>query len=140
MENRKTVIAAGLGCRSGCSTADVIAAIRQALTQNGVDVSELRALYSADFKAAEASLRHAAQELDRPLILLARAALAAQAPQALSASAAVAARFELPSVAETAALAGAFELGERRAPARLLAPRSVAGAAVCALARVEVES
>ena len=140
MENRQTVIAAGLGCRVGCCAADVIAALRLALARDGVDLAAVRALYSAEFKAAEQSLRHAAAELDKPLVLLAHATLAAQAPWALTASAAVAARFDLPSVAETAALAGAFELGERRAPARLLSPRWVTGAATCALACVELGS
>ncbi len=140
MENREIVIAAGLGCRASCSAADVIAALHMALTHNGLDVSAVRALYSLELKRGEESLRRAAAELGRPLILLARAALAAQASRALTASAAVAARFDLPSVAETAALAGAFELGERRAPARLLSPRWVAGAAACALARVELGS
>jgi cobalt-precorrin 5A hydrolase len=70
-------------------------------------------------------------------VLLPAAALAAHAGGAASRSPHVLARFELPSVAETAALAGAFELGHRRAPVRLLAPRLLAGAAACALARAE---
>lgn len=133
------MIAAGLGCRRGCSADDIVAALQEAAARSGVAVSDVRALYSADFKAAEPGLRRAADRLDKPLRLLSRAALAAHAPGALTASQAVARRFELPSVAETAALAGAFELAERRGSVRLLSARAVAGGAACALALSELE-
>jgi cobalt-precorrin 5A hydrolase len=131
------VIAAGVGCRAGCAPADIVAAVRSAVAQSGLCLADVRALYSAEFKASEPNLRRAADALEKPLVLLPAAALEAQACGAASRSPQVLARFELPSVAETAALAGAFELGQRRAPVRLLAPRLVAGAATCALARVE---
>lgn len=132
------MIAAGVGCRSGCLPADIVAAVRSAVAASGVCLADVRALYSGEFKADEPNLRLAAEALDKPLVLLPTAALAAQAGSAASRSPQVLARFELPSVAETAALAGAFELGAQRSPVRLLAPRLVAGAATCALARVEV--
>lgn len=131
------MIAAGLGCRSGCGPADIVAAVRGAVAAAGLRLADVRALCSADFKANEAGLRSAADALDKPLLLLPPAALTEQAGGAATRSAAVLARFELPSVAETAALAGAFALAGRRSPVRLLAPRLVAGAATCALARVE---
>ncbi|HTV21251.1 MAG TPA: cobalamin biosynthesis protein [Polyangiaceae bacterium] len=130
------MIAAGLGCRSGCPTADIVAAIARAAAASGVSLAEVHALYSAEFKADELSLREAAEALAKPLVLLTEAALAARAEGALTRSAHALARHALPSVAETAALAGAFELGERSADVRLLGPRQVAGAAACALARV----
>jgi hypothetical protein len=68
---------------------------------------------------------------------LPHAALAAQASGALTVSDAVTRRFELPSVAETAALAGADALARPGTSVRLLAARLVAGSAVCALASVE---
>ena len=132
------MIAAGVGCRSGCAPGDIIAAVRGALAASGLCLADVRALYSAEFKASEPNLRHAADALDKPLVLLPTAALEQQAGGAASRSPQVLARFELPSVAETAALAGAFELGQRRSRVRLLGPRLVAGAATCALARVEV--
>jgi len=131
------VIAAGIGCRSGCAPEDIVAAVRGAVAASGLCLADVRALYSAEFKASEPNLRRAADALDKPLELLPAAALQKQAGGAASRSPQVLARFELPSVAETAALAGAFELGQRRSPVRLLAPRLVAGAATCALARVE---
>jgi cobalt-precorrin 5A hydrolase len=133
------VIAAGIGCRSNCVPADIEAAVRGAVAANGLRLADVRALYSAEFKANEPGLRRAADALDKPLVLLPAAALAEQAGGAATRSPEVLARFELPSVAETAALAGAFELGQRRSPVRLLAPRLVAGAATCALARVEAQ-
>jgi cobalt-precorrin 5A hydrolase len=138
VEDRQVVIAAGVGCRSGCPPADIVAAVRHAVAATGVDLAEVRALYSGEFKAEEVNLLRAADALDKPLVLLPAASLAAQAGAAVTRSPQVLARFELPSVAETAALAGAFELAQRRAPVRLLAPRVSAGAATCALARVEV--
>jgi cobalt-precorrin 5A hydrolase len=140
MAHRQIMIAAGVGCRTGCSADDIIAALRQASARSGVAVSDVSALYSADFKADEPGLRRAAGLLDKPLWLLSGSALAAHSAGALTASSAVARRFDLPSVAETSALAGAFELGERRTSVRLLAARAVVGGAACALALSELES
>lgn len=131
------MIAAGVGCRSGCAPGDIVAAVQGAVAASGLCLADVRALYSAEFKASEPNLRRAADALDKPLVFLPTAALEEQAGGAASRSPQVLARFELPSVAETAALAGAFELGQRRSPVRLLAPRLVAGAATCALARAE---
>jgi cobalt-precorrin 5A hydrolase len=139
MADRQVMIAAGLGCRTGCSAEDIVAALREASVRSGVAVSDVRALYSADFKGNEPGLRRAADLLDKPLWLLSRAALAAHSAGALTASPAVARRFDLPSVAETSALAGAFELGTRRAAVRLLSARAVVGGAACALALSELE-
>lgn len=132
------MIAAGLGCRAGCPVADIVAAVRRAAAENGVAVAEVRALYSADFKASEPGLRRAADALGKPLLFLSTLALAEHAASVATRSERVLERFGLPSVAETAALAGAFELGEQRAPVRLLSARHLAGGASCALARPEL--
>lgn len=132
------MIAAGLGCRAGCPVADIVAAVRGAAAENGVAVAEVRALYSADFKASEPSLRRAADALGKPLLFLSTPTLAEHAANVATRSKHVLERFGLPSVAETAALAGAFELGEQRAPVRLLSARHLAGGASCALARLEL--
>jgi len=139
MANRQIVIAVGLGCRLGCTSADLVAAVQQLLALQHVALDAVGGLFSADFKADSAALEHAAQLLGKPLQLLSTASLAAQSALALTRSAAVSERFGLPSVAETAALAGAFELGARRAPARLLSARQIRGAAACALACAERE-
>jgi cobalt-precorrin 5A hydrolase len=131
------MIVAGIGCRAGCSAADIVAAVHQAAAHNEIAIGDVVGLYSGDFKAREAGLQRAADLLEKPLRFLTAAALGAQASRALTVSSAVARRFSLPSVAETAALAGAAELGGRPAHARLLSARSVAGGAACALARLE---
>jgi len=128
------MIAAGLGCRRGCSPTDIIQALTRALELEGLAVADVQVLFSVAPKATEAGLHAAAAELGKRLVLLPEATLAAQASGALTASAAVAARFDLPSVAETAALAGAVELAGANGRARLLGPRQVAGGAACALA------
>jgi cobalt-precorrin 5A hydrolase len=144
------MIAAGVGCRAGCPPADIIEALTRAVELEGLVLEDVQALFSVEAKRAEAGLLDAAELLGKRLVLLPHAALAAQAGGTLTRSAAVAARFALPSVAETAALAGAVELagevpfaghvacasnGGTRA--RLLAPRQVAGGAACALARAD---
>ena len=131
MEIHPGLIAAGFGCRSSCSVADVCAALELALRTSLASLSEVRALFGADIAAATA-LREAASALDKPLVLLPLAALKGSASAALTRSARVLERFGLPSIAETAAHAGLLELGG--AGARLLGPRVAYGAATCALA------
>ena len=131
------MIAAGFGCRAGCSAADVRRALELALAAGDVSASEVLALYSADFKVTDLGLRRAAAELGRPLFFLPRSTLAASAAGVRTHSAQVAGRFQLPSVAETAALAGALALADGRGAARLLGARQIAGGAACVLARAE---
>jgi cobalt-precorrin 5A hydrolase len=134
MEIRTSMIAAGFGCRPSCCVADICAALELASRNSGVSLSELRALFGAEVAAAPA-LREAASVLDKPLVLLPLEALQGCATAALTRSARVLERFGVPSIAETAALAGLLALGARRA--RLLSPRVACGAATCALARHE---
>jgi cobalt-precorrin 5A hydrolase len=132
-------VAAGFGCRAGCPVEQLLAVLEQALAAGGRRLAEVQALYTADFKQAEAALLRAAELLHKPLIALPLAELRAQSGRASSCSAHALERFGVPSVAETAALAGAFALG-RPAPdalPRLLGPRQVSGSATCALASCE---
>jgi cobalt-precorrin 5A hydrolase len=131
MEIHPAMIAAGFGCRPSCSVADVCAALELALRTSRASLPEVRALFGAEVAAAPA-LREAASTLDKPLLLLPLAALKDNAAAALTRSARVLERFGLPSIAETAALAGLRELGA--SGARLLSPRVAYGAATCALA------
>jgi len=125
------MIAAGFGCRPSCSVADVCAALELALHESGASLREVRALFGAEVAAAPA-LSEAASALDKPLLLLPIAALRGSAGAALTRSARVLERFGLPSIAETAALAGLLQLGASEA--RLLSARLACGAATCALA------
>jgi cobalt-precorrin 5A hydrolase len=139
MAHTEAVIAAGFGCRAGCPVEHVLAALEQALAAQGRRLDEIRALYTADFKRSEAGLLRAAESLNKPLLALSVARLRAQSGAALTCSAHTLERFGVPSVAETAALAGASSTGDdaRGNSARLLGPRLVSGSATCALAICE---
>lgn len=128
------MIAAGIGCRRACGRADIVAAITRALAGAGRALADVHALYAPEFKSQEEALTQVASELGKPLVLLAREALEAQAAFALTRSERVAQHVGLPSVAETAALAGASLLASG---ARLLGPRAAVGGATCALAESE---
>ena len=131
------MIAAGLGCRAVCSAEDVARAIAAALAATVWSIDDVQALYSVDFKREQACLRRAADKLSKPLFWLSLGQLQGYSGQVFSSSVHVMTRFGLPSIAETAALAGATQLAGAGAPVRLLAPRHVAGGATCALASAE---
>lgn len=122
------MIAAGLGCRKNCTAEDILVAIAGAAARSRVNISEISILCAADFKRGEASLGRAANRLNLPLLFLPRERLEECASAVMTQSAHVAAVYGLPSLAETAALAGVGE------GARLLAPRFTHGGAACALA------
>lgn len=132
MEIHSGMIAAGFGCRPSCSVEDLCGALASALSTSGASLADVHALFGAEVAAAPA-LCGAASALDKPLVLLPLAALKDSAGAALTRSARVIERFGLPSIAETAALAGLLELGA--SGARLLSPRVACGGATCALAR-----
>lgn len=116
---------AGIGCRRGVPTADVVSAVRLAASRidSGVD-----ALATTQDKIAEEGVVAAAAMLGLPLVCADEAALHDVAPDAVTRSERVLALKGLPSIAETAALAAAGP------GARIIVPRVVAGAATCAIA------
>ncbi len=128
MVSDKAVIAIGLGCRKGCAGAAIVALVRRALLS--IDGAGARAsLFSHADKEDEAGLRDAARELGFPLVFLDAQALRLASPRAATKSPKVMALFGLPSIAETAALAGAGPSSV------LLLPRISEGGASCAIAR-----
>ena len=121
------MIAVGVGCRSGCPAEDIVALVEEALALLP-DGGRPSGLFSIAAKQGEAGLAEAAQRLALPLTFLDAAVLRRVAGVAKSRSRRVEALFGLPSVAETAALAGAGQ-GAVLLVARLSAPR-----ATCAIA------
>ena len=121
------MIAIGVGCRKACPAADILALI-------GVAVAELPSgrqpagLFTIAAKRGEPGLAQAAEALRLPLVFLDQAALALVAGDARSCSRRVEEMFQLPSVAETAALAGAGQ------GAVLLVGRRHSATATCAIA------
>ena len=89
-------------------------------------------LFTITDKKDEPGLAAAAASLALPLVFLDHACLQKAAPRASTSSARVETLFGLPSIAETAALAGA---GEKSI---LLLPRISEGGASCAIARSEM--
>lgn len=131
------MVAVGLGCRRGCQAADIVGAVMTALENAGKSLQDVHALYTADLKKDDASLIVAARTMDKPLVLIPLERLRAQAPFALTSSEQVKRRLGLPSVAETASLAGACQSSGAGGLARLLGPRSIRGGVACAIATTE---
>ena len=120
-------IAIGLGCRKGVSGEVIASLVREALAC--VEQTGAAALFTVDGKCAEAGLAQAAQALAMPLHFLPQEALEAVAHLAQTHSPRVEALFGVPSVAETAALAGAGP------GAVLILPRIASDNVTCAIAR-----
>lgn len=134
MAHHETVIAAGVGYRADCTAQDIVAAVIACVGAHGYAPDRIGALCTVDFKATDAELESAARELGTPLLSFSRLALERHAGHTLTSSQPVQDRFGLPSIAETAALAGALELLGGTGSVRLLGARHVVGAVACALA------
>lgn len=121
------MIAAGVGCRSGCSAAEILDLLAEVQRECGV--ARVDVLATAESRAPEEGIRGAAAALGVPLRALPPASLEAASGAALTRSPRCQRTHGVPSVAETAALAAAG------AGAVLLGPRRTSDRAACALAR-----
>jgi cobalt-precorrin 5A hydrolase len=131
------MLAAGVGCRAHCDIEDLVSAIRAALENGERHLVEVHAIYAPDFKKDERCMSLIADRVGKPLILFPMDELAKFSSLALTSSDRVLQRFGLPSIAETAALAGARALSHASAAVRLVGPRTIRGGATCALAAPE---
>jgi cobalt-precorrin 5A hydrolase len=120
-------VAIGIGCRAGTPASDIAALLQRMLRDARLNSGEAR-LFSIEGKEQEAGLIEAARLLAMPLAFLSRDLLAARAADAVTRSSRVEALYDLPSIAETAALAGAG------VGSRLVVPRVIAGSVTCAIA------
>jgi cobalt-precorrin 5A hydrolase len=130
MANGKTmagVIAIGVGCRKACASVAIVALVRRALCEAGAREG-VRGLFTIEDKRGEANLTEAARAVGLELSFLAFDQLEREAPRVATRSARVERHIGLPSLAETAALAGAGEGGE------LIVARLAADGATCAIA------
>lgn len=125
------MIAAGIGCRSGCPGAEIAGLVRAALVEAGVGADLLAAPVRKRF---EAGVQEAAALLALPLAFIDDADLAAVQDRTQTRSARVEAAVGVTSVAEAAALAAAGP------GARLLLPRRSTPRATCALAVSKVSA
>lgn len=120
------MMVAGIGCRTGASAEDILAAVAAAVAAAGRGPPV--ALATLADKSGEAGLVAAARQLGVPVIAVALSDMQAVADRVVTRSARVAELKGVPSVAETAALVAAGD------GARLIVARIIAGAATCAIA------
>lgn len=118
-------IAVGVGCRKGCAADVIEALVRRALASVAGNPSGLFTLID---KQDEQGLADAASRLGLELTFLSRDALRAEAGRVQSPAPHAQAAFEVPSVAEASALAGAGP------GSVLLVSRITEGGATCAVA------
>lgn len=121
------MIAIGIGCRKACPDDDIVTLVREAVALLPSEAKP-SGLFSLSDKSGEPGLARAAATLDLPLTFLDRAELQRAAGAARTRSRRVEDLYGLPSVAETAALAGAG------AGAVLLVERLSSPMATCAIA------
>ena len=117
---------AGLGCRSGVSVHEVLAALTAALAEHGLECSTLTALATIPARAQEPALQEAARLLGLPLTIPFAEDL--QHAETLTHSTASLKATDLASASEAAAIAAVGRNGI------LLGPRLVIGNITCAIA------
>lgn len=125
-------VAIGIGCRKNCSAGAVEALVHRALQQ--ADGAAPIGLFTLIEKRGETGLHEAARNIGLALLFLTREQLSKRSSDALTRSARVEALFGAPSIAETAALAGA-------GPGSVLIVTRLSGAGVtCAVAEAKENS
>ncbi|WP_119142067.1 cobalamin biosynthesis protein [Pseudomonas reidholzensis] len=122
---------AGFGCRRGCPADTLEALLRQALDTLGLPLSAIAGIASIELKADEAGLHELADRLARPLQLFSPAQLQPFEPLLSHRSATAFAHSGCWGVAESTALALAYQA---QGTALLLLPRLTLGPATLALA------
>ncbi|MCY1404798.1 Cobalt-precorrin-5A hydrolase [compost metagenome] len=127
------MIVAGLGCRRGCTAAELRQLLEQSLQQLALPLTVLDGLASSARKGEEAGLLQLAADLGLPLAFCSTEQLAAQEALLSQPSERVRELTGAASVAEASALARAAELGGR--PARLICPKQRSAGATLAIAR-----
>jgi cobalt-precorrin 5A hydrolase len=129
----KTAIAIGIGCKKGCPSEAIVTLVARAMAAASCTGS-CASLFTHETKKSEPGLADAAKALGLPLVFLDGDVLRQASSRAITSSPKVMELYGVPSIAETAALAGAGP-----AAVLLLARMSYAGAS-CAIARNEVRT
>ena len=125
------MIVAGIGCRKGTTAAQVAAAGAAAVERARLTTKARSAMATPAAQGGEPGITSAARALRIPLVLVPQAALEAAGLRAATRSERVVALWNVPSVAEAAALAAGGPT------ARLRVARCAVGPATCALADTE---
>lgn len=136
MANSKTsdsLLIAGLGCRRGCTVAELRELLEQSLAQLTLPLSALHGLASSALKCDEAGLVQLAADLGLPLDFYSAEQLAAYESQLSEGSELVRELTGAASVAEASALACVAERSGRAAT--LICRKQRSAAATLAIAR-----
>jgi cobalt-precorrin 5A hydrolase len=124
----QTAVAIGIGCKKGCSSEAIAALVVRAMAAASCTGTDAR-IFTHAAKQNEVGLADAAKALGLPLVFLEAEVLRQAALRVTTRSPKVMALFGLPSIAETAALAGAGPFSV------LLVARMNEAGASCAIAR-----
>ncbi|QND75184.1 cobalamin biosynthesis protein [Tardiphaga robiniae] len=122
------MIVAGIGCRRGAPSDDIVSLIFAALSNFGIAHEDLIAIATETLKAEEQGLANAARFLSVPLVLCPLSDLGRVTDRIITHSLRVQAIKGVPSIAEASALVAAGH------NARLLGARIVANNITCAIA------
>ena len=125
------MIVAGIGCRRGASSEDIVSLTLTVLASLGIARENLDAIATETLKADEQGIANAARCLSVPLVRCSIADLAEVAGKVLTCSVRVQALKGVPSIAEASALAAAGH------NARLLGARVAVKNVTCAIATGE---
>lgn len=122
------MIVAGIGCRRGAPSEDVVSLIVAALAHFGIAHEDLGAIATETLKADEEGIANAARHLSVPLVRCPVSELGRVTDRVITHSLRVQAIKGVPSIAEASALVAAGH------SARLLGARIVANDITCAIA------
>jgi cobalt-precorrin 5A hydrolase len=128
MAGDEAMIAAGIGCRRGTPSEDIVSLILAVLANFGVDRANLDAIASEASKADERGIAEAARLLSVRLVRCSIADLDRAADKVLARSSRVRALKGVPSIAEASALVAAGR------NAKLLGARVATEKVTCAVA------
>jgi cobalt-precorrin 5A hydrolase len=128
MASEEAMIVAGIGCRHGTPSADVVDLIFVTLSSLGIAREDLSAIATETSKADEYGIVNAARSLSVPVVRCPVADLGRVADRVMTRSLRVQAIKGVPSIAEASALVAAGH------NARLLGARVAARKVTCAIA------
>jgi cobalt-precorrin 5A hydrolase len=128
MASEKTMIVAGIGCKRGTLSEDIVSLILTVLATSGIAREKLDAIATEASKADEYGIANAAQSLSVPLIRCSLEDLDGVADKIITRSSRVQALKGVPSIAEATALVAAGH------NARLLGARVATEKITCAIA------
>ncbi|AYD03036.1 cobalamin biosynthesis protein [Neorhizobium sp. NCHU2750] len=125
------MIVAGLGCRKGSTSEELLSALDAACSQAGISRESITALATGEIKREEPGMLQLAEALHLPLHIVSDDALMNMEPRTKTVSRHSLAKTLSSSLSEAAALAVAGETSE------IIVPRLISQGATCALAQTK---